>query len=118
MQIIVHKKSGFHLDPYHGEAAAELMVEFFEDVVKDHSVWDRVSEASLQRIKEKYTWALYADRLMTLTRVYRYEVLQEASLQAFCINTGKERQGLAGPFIVHHGKAHLGTVPRAPHNPH
>ena len=47
------------------------MVEFFEDVVKDHTVWDRVSEASLQRIKEKYTWALYADRLMTLTRVYR-----------------------------------------------
>ena len=71
LQIIVHKKSGFHLDPYHGEAAAELMVEFFEDVVKDHAVWDKVSEASLQRIKEKYTWALYADRLMTLTRVYR-----------------------------------------------
>ena len=54
------------------------MVEFFEDVVKDHSVWDRVSEASLQRIKEKYTWALYADRLMTLTRVYRWGISQES----------------------------------------
>ena len=65
------------------------MVEFFEEVVKNHSVWDRVSEASLQRIKEKYTWALYADRLMTLTRVYRWDILQERSLQAFCIHNGK-----------------------------
>ena len=97
LQIIVHKKSGFHLDPYHGEAAAELMVEFFEDVVKDHTVWDRVSEASLQRIKEKYTWALYADRLMTLTRVYRCELLQETSLQALRANKAKTRQGLIGP---------------------
>ena len=97
LQIIVHRKSGFHLDPYHGEAAAELMVEFFEDVVKDHTVWDRVSEASLQRIKEKYTWALYADRLMTLTRVYRCELLRETSLQALSMSKGKKWQGLIGP---------------------
>ncbi len=74
MQIIVHGKSGFHIDPYHGDQAAELMEEFFEAAAKDTSAWDKMSDASLQRIKEKYTWALYADRLMTLTRVYRYLV--------------------------------------------
>jgi glycosyltransferase involved in cell wall biosynthesis len=73
MQIIVHKKSGFHIDPYHGQAAAELMADFFENASKDDGAsWEKMSEASLQRIKEKYTWELYADRLMTLTRVYRY----------------------------------------------
>ena len=73
MQIIVHKKSGFHVDPYHGQAAAELMADFFESASKDNGAsWEKMSEASLQRIKEKYTWELYADRLMTLTRVYRY----------------------------------------------
>ena len=70
-QIIVHGKSGFHIDPYHGDQAAALMVEFFEAAAKDTAAWEQMSEASLQRISEKYTWALYADRLMTLTRVYR-----------------------------------------------
>ena len=71
LQIIVHGTSGFHIDPYHGEQAAEIMADFFEAASKDTAAWDEMSEASLQRIKEKYTWALYADRLMTLTRVYR-----------------------------------------------
>ncbi len=44
---------------------------FLRAASKDTAAWDEMSEASLQRIKEKYTWALYADRLMTLTRVYR-----------------------------------------------
>ena len=70
-QIIVHGKSGFHIDPYHGDQAAELMEGFFEAAAKDISAWEKMSDNSLQRIKEKYTWALYADRLMTLTRVYR-----------------------------------------------
>ena len=29
-EIIVHGKSGFHIDPYHGDRAAEILVEFFE----------------------------------------------------------------------------------------
>ncbi|CAL5226213.1 g9052 [Coccomyxa viridis] len=71
-EIIVHGKSGFHVDPYHGDQAAALMEEFFEAAAKDISAWEKMSDASLQRIKEKYTWALYADRLMTLTRVYSF----------------------------------------------
>ena len=74
MQIIVHGKSGFHIDPYHGDQAAALMEGFFEAAAKDISAWEQMSKASLQRIEEKYTWALYADRLMTLTRVYRYRL--------------------------------------------
>lgn len=77
----MHGKSGFHVDPYHGDQAAALMEEFFEAAAKDISAWEKMSDASLQRIKEKYTWALYADRLMTLTRVYRYVLgLKDQSL--------------------------------------
>ena len=55
---------------------------------------------------------------MTLTRVYRYELLQEASLQGLSMSRGMQGQGLIGPDIVHHGEVHLGTVPQAPHDPH
>lgn len=54
LQIVVHKKSGFSIDPYHGEAAAELMADFFEASAKDAEHWMQVSRASLARIKEKY----------------------------------------------------------------
>ena len=52
-EIIVHGKSGFHIDPYHGEQAAELLVGFFEKCQKDPSHWDQISQGGLKRIYEK-----------------------------------------------------------------
>ncbi|GAV70964.1 Glycos_transf_1 domain-containing protein/Sucrose_synth domain-containing protein [Cephalotus follicularis] len=71
-EIIVHGKSGFHIDPYHGDQAAEIIVDFFEKCKKDSSHWDKVSQAGLQRIEEKYTWKIYSQRLLTLTGVYGF----------------------------------------------
>lgn len=50
---MVHKKSGFNIDPYHGNAAAELMADFFEQSAKDPEHWDAISRGSLERIKAK-----------------------------------------------------------------
>lgn len=52
-EIIEHRKSGFHIDPYHGEKAANLMVEFFEAVHKDEQKWIELSEGALERIYSK-----------------------------------------------------------------
>jgi sucrose synthase len=52
-EIIVHGKSGFHIDPYHGVQAAELLVDFFEKCKADPSYWDKISHGGLQRIQEK-----------------------------------------------------------------
>ncbi len=55
-EIIVHGKSGFHIDPYHGDHAAhaaQLLVEFFEKSKVDPSHWDKFSQGGLQRIQEK-----------------------------------------------------------------
>lgn len=71
-EIIVHGKSGFHIDPYHGDQAAELLVEFFEKSKVDPSHWDNISHGGLQRIQEKYTWKIYSQRLLTLTGVYGF----------------------------------------------
>ncbi|KAI3847523.1 hypothetical protein MKX03_024514, partial [Papaver bracteatum] len=71
-EIIVHGKSGFHIDPYHGDKAAELLVSFFEKCKSDQSHWDIVSGEGLKRIYEKYTWQIYSERLMTLSGVYGF----------------------------------------------
>jgi sucrose synthase len=71
-EIIQNGVSGFHIDPYHPESVAQVLVSFFEKVKSDRSVWTKISEAALQRIYSSFTWKLYAERLMTLTRVYGF----------------------------------------------
>ncbi|XP_058723163.1 sucrose synthase-like [Vicia villosa] len=71
-EIIVHGKSGYHIDPYHGDRAADTLVEFFEKSKADPSFWDKISHGGLKRIHEKYTWQIYSDRLLTLTGVYGF----------------------------------------------
>ncbi|KAK1397593.1 Sucrose synthase [Heracleum sosnowskyi] len=71
-EIIVHGHSGFHIDPSHGEQAAELLVNFFERCKIDPSHWEIVSAGGLKRIQEKYTWQIYFERLLTLGGVYGF----------------------------------------------
>ncbi|XP_010939862.1 sucrose synthase 1 [Elaeis guineensis] len=71
-EIIVHGVSGFHIDPYQGDKAAELLVNFFEKCNEDPTYWNKISQGGLQRIEEKYTWKLYSERLMTLSGVYGF----------------------------------------------
>lgn len=52
-EIIVHGKSGFQIDPYHGEQAADLLAEFFEKCKVDPSHWEAISKGGLKRIQEK-----------------------------------------------------------------
>ena len=72
LEIIEDGVSGFHIDPNHGEAAAERMAEFFARCAGDPGQWDRVSKGALDRVAARYTWARYAERLMTLSRVYGF----------------------------------------------
>ncbi|KAG6480296.1 sucrose synthase 2-like [Zingiber officinale] len=71
-EIIVDGVSGFHIDPYQGDKAAEIVVNFFDKCKEDPTYWDKISHGGLQRIEEKYTWKLYSERLMTLTGVYGF----------------------------------------------
>eukprot|EP00253_Pinus_taeda_P029445 PITA_29445 len=71
-EIIVDGVSGFHIDPYHGDSASEHIVKFFERCQTDPTHWDKISSAGLQRIYERYTWQIYAKRLMTLSGVYGF----------------------------------------------
>lgn len=52
-EIIVHAKSGFHIDPYHGDRAADLLVQFFDKCKTDPSHWHKISQGGLKRIHDK-----------------------------------------------------------------
>jgi sucrose synthase len=72
MEIIEDGVSGFHIDPNHGARAAQRMAEFFARCREDPEHWARISRAALARVNERYTWKGYAERLMTLSRVYGF----------------------------------------------
>jgi len=71
-EIIEHGVSGFHIDPNHGGQAAELMASFFERCAEDPDYWEQISRGGIERVQSRYTWKLYAERMMTLARIYGF----------------------------------------------
>ncbi len=72
LEIIEDGLSGFHIDPNHGDQAAARMTRFLDQCRQDPDYWRRLSEASLARVESHYTWAIYARRMMMLSRVYGF----------------------------------------------
>lgn len=65
MEIIEDGVSGFHIDPYHPERAADIMVEFFQWCKKDSNYWQKISDGGLQRIYEKYDFLMFLVEIKT-----------------------------------------------------
>jgi sucrose synthase len=72
LEIVEDGVSGFHIDPNHGDRAAETIAGFFERCREDPAHWQEISEAGLARVEERYTWKRYAERMMTLSRIYGF----------------------------------------------
>jgi sucrose synthase len=71
-EIIEYGVSGFHIDPDHGSEAARTIVNFFKRCKEEPQYWSQISNGGIQRVEERYTWKLYASRLMTLSRIYGF----------------------------------------------
>ena len=48
------------------------MAEFFERCSEDPEHWSTISLGGIDRVNSRYTWKLYAERLMTLGRIYGF----------------------------------------------
>ncbi len=72
LEIIEDGISGFHIDPNHGEESAEIMAAFLERCARDPAYWERISQGAVDRVRSRYTWELYAERMMTLSRIYGF----------------------------------------------
>lgn len=71
-EIIEDGISGFHIDPNHGSETAGRMLRFFTRSRNDPEYWNKISAAALQRVAARYTWEHYAERMMTLSRIYGF----------------------------------------------
>ncbi len=72
LEIIQDGKSGFHIDPNQGQKATEKISAFFDRCRNEPDYWETISRNSIERVEERYTWTLYARRLMTLSRIYGF----------------------------------------------
>jgi len=72
LEIIEDDVSGFHINPNHGAEAAQRMAEFLVHCQENPAEWQRISNGALARVSSRYTWKGYAERLMTLSRVYGF----------------------------------------------
>ena len=72
LEIIENGISGFHIDPNHGDQAAQILVDFFRNCRKDPALWHKLSTGAIKRVEEKYTWKRYAQRLLSLTCIYGF----------------------------------------------
>jgi sucrose synthase len=48
------------------------MADFLRRSREDASVWERVSEGALQRVRARYSWELYAAEFLRLSRIYGF----------------------------------------------
>jgi sucrose synthase len=72
LEIIEDKVSGFHIDPNHGDEVSDMILEFFERCEANPDYWTRLSQGAMDRVTARYTWKLYAERMMTLSRIYGF----------------------------------------------
>ncbi|VFQ88154.1 unnamed protein product [Cuscuta campestris] len=71
-EIIVDGISGFHIDPHNGDESSNKIAGFFLNCNKDSRHWDMISAQGLQRINERYTWKIYADKVLNMGSVYSF----------------------------------------------
>ncbi len=72
LEIIKDGISGFHIDPNHGDSAATAIASFFQRCRDEPGYWEKISGSAIQRIQSRYTWELYAERMLTLSCIYGF----------------------------------------------
>ena len=72
LEIIENNISGFHIDPNHGEQVAQQILDFLKCCRNKPDYWVEISSNAITRVENHYTWKRYAERLMTLSRIYGF----------------------------------------------
>jgi sucrose synthase len=88
-EIIQDGKNGFLINPSKPELISTPILSFVEEIAKNKSRWQQISENAVKRVEERFTWELHSNKLLDLTALYgfwRYSVSKNArlELQNYC----------------------------------
>lgn len=72
LEIIQNNVSGYHIDPVNDEESIKVILNFVKKINEDKKHWEKISENSIKRVQEAYTWKLYADKLLSLAKIYGF----------------------------------------------
>lgn len=64
--------TGFLINPTRPELISEPLTVFFTQCKKDSEYWKKISDAGIQRAQTSYTWKLYSQNLLTLSKIYGF----------------------------------------------
>ena len=89
LEIIEYGVSGFLLNTSEPALIAGSLEKFILECEQDSSYWYTISENSVRRVEEQFTWKQYSDTLIFLTRLYgfwRYSVASKGrvKLDRYC----------------------------------
>ncbi|MFH1195575.1 MAG: sucrose synthase [bacterium] len=72
LEIINNGINGFHIDTVNEIETTEMLVKFVGKMKTDKNIWNSISQNAIKRVTESYTWKIYADRLISLAKLYGF----------------------------------------------
>lgn len=72
LEIIEHKRNGFHIDPAIDQEAIKVLEEFIKKMSDEPEYWEKVSQSAINRVEEKYNWPLYTEKLLSQSKIYGF----------------------------------------------
>ena len=84
LEIIQYGVSGFLMNTSKPELIAKSLESFVEDCLKDENYWSKISENGIKRVRERFNWQSYSQRMINLAKLYgfwRYAVSGKGMLE-------------------------------------
>ena len=84
LEIIEYGVSGFLMNTSKPELIAKSLESFVEDCLKDENYWSKISANGIKRVRERFNWQSYSQRMINLAKLYgfwRYAVSGKGMLE-------------------------------------
>jgi len=72
LEIIEDQTSGFRINPTNVKEMTEIILSFMRKVENSPEYWDEISDNSMKRAQGCFSWSIYCERLIRLSKVYSF----------------------------------------------
>ena len=69
---IVHGENGYLINPTQPELISQPILEFLRRCEKNPSCWDMLSGQAIARVKERFSWNLYSEKVIKSAKLYGF----------------------------------------------